>query len=55
MSGGHGGHVDPHNKEIALLISILALVLAWTAGALGAVGIAFCVIGFWFPTAVHLF
>src|SRR5512139_3963756 len=28
MSGGHGGHVDPHNKEIALLISILALVLA---------------------------
>ncbi len=28
MSGGHGGHVDPHNKEIALLISVLALVLA---------------------------
>ena len=30
MSGGHGGHVDPHNKEIALLISILALVLAFS-------------------------
>ncbi len=29
--------------------------LAWLAGGLGAVGIAFCVIGFWFPTAVHLF
>ena len=29
--------------------------LAWAAGLLGATGIAFCVIGFWFPTAVHLF
>ena len=28
MSGGHGGHADPHNKGIALLISVLALVLA---------------------------
>ena len=28
MSGGHGAHVDPHNKQIALLISVLALVLA---------------------------
>ena len=27
---GHGAHVDPHNKEIALLISILALVLAFS-------------------------
>jgi hypothetical protein len=26
----HGAHVDPHNKEIALLISILALVLAFS-------------------------
>jgi plasmid stabilization system protein ParE len=30
MSGGHGGHVDPHNKEIALLIAVLALVLAFS-------------------------
>src|SRR5512135_2531661 len=30
MSGAHGGHVDPHNKEIALLISVLALVLAFS-------------------------
>jgi hypothetical protein len=29
-------------------------VLVWLAGALGLVGIAFCVIGFWFPAAVHL-
>jgi hypothetical protein len=30
MSGGHGSHVEPHNKEIALLISVLALVLAFS-------------------------
>ena len=30
MAGGHGSHVDPHNKEIALLISLLALVLAFS-------------------------
>jgi hypothetical protein len=29
--------------------------LVWAAGALGAVGVGFCVIGFFFPTAVHLF
>jgi len=27
---GHGGHVDPTNKKIALLISVLALLLAFT-------------------------
>jgi hypothetical protein len=30
MAGGHGAHVEPHNKEIALLISMLALVLAFS-------------------------
>ena len=29
--------------------------LFWAAGTLGVLGVAFCVIGFWFPTAVHLF
>jgi hypothetical protein len=37
----------------SIITSIPALV--WTAGALGIVGIAFCVIGFFFPLAVHLF
>ena len=37
----------------SIITSIPALV--WLAGGLGAVGIAFCVIGFWFPAAVHLF
>lgn len=67
MSAGHA-HADHHgNKEVALLISILALVLApassittmpalaWIAGALGVVGVVFCGIGFFAPTAVHLF
>jgi hypothetical protein len=37
--------------------SIIAAVpaLAWLAGALGVLGVAFCVMGVWFPTAVHLF
>ncbi len=116
MSGGHGHTDHGGNKGIALLISVLALVLAfsetlgkssqtgalsynieasnlwaffqaktlrqttlrtaaeqlaivlasasiitaipalvWLSGGLGLVGVAFCVIGFWFPTAVHLF
>jgi len=37
----------------SIITSMVALV--WGAGALGAVGVAFCVIGFFFPTAVHLF
>lgn len=32
-----------------------AVVLAWVAGGLGIVGIAFSLIGFFAPTAVHLF
>ena len=31
------------------------MVLAWIAGALGIIGIVFCAIGFFAPTAVHLF
>jgi len=37
----------------SIITSMVALV--WVAGVLGLVGIAFCVIGFFFPTAVHLF
>jgi len=31
------------------------VALTWIAAGPGTLGIAFCVIGFWFPTAVHLF
>ncbi len=50
MSGvghGHGsehGHGGPENKRVALLIA-----------ALGGAGVVFCGIGFFAPTAVHLF
>ena len=37
----------------SIITSMVALV--WAAGALGILGVAFCVIGFFFPTAVHLF
>lgn len=56
-----------HNYEIASAAVQIAIVLAsaeiitgvaaltWIAGALGLVGIAFSVIAFFAPTAVHLF
>ncbi|MGH8672786.1 MAG: DUF4337 domain-containing protein [Burkholderiales bacterium] len=37
----------------SIITSIPALV--WIAGGLGVLGVAFCVIGVWFPAAVHLF
>lgn len=56
-----------HHYELSSAIVQIAIVLAsasiitaipalfWSAGVLGVLGVAFCVIGFWFPTAVHLF
>ena len=46
--------------QIAIVLASASIItampaLAWTAGALGVFGVAFCVIGFWFPTSVHLF
>ena len=45
--------------QIAIVLASASIIttipaLFWTAGALGVVGVAFCVIGFWFPTAVTL-
>jgi hypothetical protein len=37
----------------SIITSIPALV--WVAGALGALGVAFCVVGLWFPTLIHIF
>jgi len=56
-----------HNYEIASAAVQIAIVLAsaeiitgvaallWIAYALGAIGVAFSLIGFFWPTAVHLF
>jgi hypothetical protein len=37
----------------SIITSMVALV--WIAAGLGVIGVVFCVIGFFFPTAVHLF
>jgi plasmid stabilization system protein ParE len=56
-----------HHYELSSALVQIAIVLAsasiitaiaalfWTAGALGVVGVGFCVIGFWFPNSLHLF
>src|SRR5258706_1607952 len=45
--------------QIAIVMASASIVtsipaLVWISGALGVLGVAFCVIGFWFPMAVHL-
>ncbi len=56
-----------HHYEMSSAVVQIAIVLAsasiiteiaalfWIAGALGLLGIGFCVTGFWFPAALHLF
>src|SRR3954463_7595791 len=56
-----------HNFESAAAAAQIAIVMAsasiiaemavlvWIAGVLGVVGVAFCVMGFFFPYALHLF
>ena len=46
--------------QIAIVLASASIVasvpaLVWLACTLGLVGIGFCVVGFWFPTAIHLF
>jgi plasmid stabilization system protein ParE len=60
LSSYHHYEVSSAAVQIAIVLasaSIIAAVpaLVWLAVTLGVVGLAFCVIGFWFPTAVHLF
>ena len=44
-----------HHYELASASIITAMpLLAWIAGALGAAGAALCVVGFFFPAALHL-
>jgi len=60
MAAYHHYEVASAAVQIAIVLasaSIIASVaaLVWIAGALGVVGVAFCLIGFFWPTAVHLF
>jgi hypothetical protein len=46
--------------QIAIVLASASIItampaLAWAAAMLGLAGVAFCVIGFWFPAAIHLF
>jgi hypothetical protein len=56
----HHYEVASASVQIAIVLASAAIItaiaaLVWIAGALGLVGVAFCVIGFFFPSAVHLF
>jgi hypothetical protein len=60
MAAYHHYELASAAVQIAIVLASASIIttmaaLAWTAGALGLVGVAFCAIGFWFPAAVHLF
>jgi len=60
MAAYHHYEVSSAAVQIAIVLASASIVagvsaLVWLAAALGVAGVAFCVIGFWFPTAVHLF
>ena len=59
MAAYHHFELASAAVQIAIVLASASIVtaiaaLAWASGALGALGIAFCVIGFWFPTSLHL-
>lgn len=60
MAAYHHYELASAAVQIAIVLASASIItgmvaLVWAAGALGLIGIAFCVIGFFFPTAVHLF
>ncbi|HYL24393.1 MAG TPA: DUF4337 domain-containing protein [Burkholderiales bacterium] len=60
MAAYHHYEVASAAVQIAIVLASASIIaeivaLAWVAALLGAVGVVFCVIGFFFPTAVHLF
>ena len=60
MAAYHHYEVASAAVQIAIVLASASIItamvaLVWLAGGLGLLGIAFCVIGFFFPTAVHLF
>jgi CHASE3 domain sensor protein len=60
MAAYHHYELASAAVQIAIVLASASIItgmvaLVWGAGVLGLIGIAFCVIGFFFPTAVHLF
>jgi plasmid stabilization system protein ParE len=59
MAAYHQYELGSAAVQIAIVLASASIItavpaLAWLAGALGAVGAALCVVGFWIPTALHL-
>ena len=60
MAAYHHYELASAAVQIAIVLASASIItamvwLAWVAAGLGIVGAVFCVIGFFFPTAVHLF
>jgi hypothetical protein len=60
LAGYHRYEVASAAVQIAIVLASAAIItgiaaLSWIAAGLGIVGVAFCGIGFFAPTAVHLF
>ena len=60
MAAYHHYELASAAVQIAIVMASASIItsmaaLVWIAGGLGVIGIVFCVIGFFFPTAVHLF
>mgnify|MGYP001577453999 CR=1 FL=1 len=60
LAAYHNYEIASGAVQIAIVLASAAIitglaVLVWVAGALGVVGVAFSLIGFFWPTAVHLF
>jgi hypothetical protein len=60
MAAYHHYELASAAVQIAIVLASASIittmpVLVWIAGALGVLGAAFCVIGFFIPSAVHLF
>jgi hypothetical protein len=60
MAAYHHYELASAAVQIAIVLASASIIaeiaaLVWIAGGLGLVGVAFCLIGFFWPTAVHLF
>jgi hypothetical protein len=60
MAAYHHYEVASAAVQIAIVLASASIIaeiaaLVWVAGSLGVLGIVFCLIGFFWPTAVHLF
>jgi len=60
MAAYHHYEVSSAAVQIAIVLASASIIaeiaaLVWIAGTLGVVGVAFCLIGFFWPAAVHLF